>query len=109
IRSIAPRRVAREAFFLEGLSASVGYVDVGGEGWKASVTSEIGTCLASQRSAQVRRPLRYCFLDRTETSYSPCYVTPSVALMAAEAAEILSIDGHEVRITHPDKLYFSRA
>ncbi len=25
-----------------------------------------------------------------------------------EGAEILSIDGHEVRITHPDKLYFSK-
>ncbi|HYK37423.1 non-homologous end-joining DNA ligase [Alloacidobacterium sp.] len=25
-----------------------------------------------------------------------------------EAAEILSIDGHEVHVTHPDKLYFSR-
>lgn len=25
-----------------------------------------------------------------------------------EAAELLSIDGHEVRITHPDKLYFTR-
>jgi DNA ligase D-like protein (predicted polymerase) len=25
-----------------------------------------------------------------------------------EAAEVLSIDGHEVRITHPDKLYFSK-
>jgi len=25
-----------------------------------------------------------------------------------EVAEVLSIDGHEVRITHPDKLYFSR-
>jgi DNA ligase D-like protein (predicted polymerase) len=25
-----------------------------------------------------------------------------------EAAEILAIDGHDVRITHPDKLYFSR-
>jgi bifunctional non-homologous end joining protein LigD len=26
----------------------------------------------------------------------------------AEAAEVLSIDGREVRVTHPDKLYFSR-
>jgi bifunctional non-homologous end joining protein LigD len=26
-----------------------------------------------------------------------------------EAAEVLSIDGREVRITHPDKLYFSRS
>jgi bifunctional non-homologous end joining protein LigD len=26
----------------------------------------------------------------------------------AEAAEILSIDGHEMRVTHPDKLYFSK-
>ena len=26
----------------------------------------------------------------------------------AEAAELLSIDGREVRVTHPDKLYFSR-
>jgi DNA primase len=26
----------------------------------------------------------------------------------AEAAEALWIEGHEVRITHPDKLYFSR-
>jgi bifunctional non-homologous end joining protein LigD len=26
-----------------------------------------------------------------------------------EAAEVLSIDGHEVRVTHPDKLYFSKA
>src|ERR1700758_306203 len=26
----------------------------------------------------------------------------------AEAAEVLSIDGREVRITHPDKLYFSK-
>jgi bifunctional non-homologous end joining protein LigD len=26
----------------------------------------------------------------------------------AESAEVLSIDGHEVRVTHPDKLYFSR-
>ena len=25
-----------------------------------------------------------------------------------EAAEVLSIDGREVRITHPDKLYFSK-
>jgi bifunctional non-homologous end joining protein LigD len=25
-----------------------------------------------------------------------------------EAAELLSIDGHEVRVTHPDKLYFSK-
>ncbi len=25
-----------------------------------------------------------------------------------EAAEVLSIEGHEVRVTHPDKLYFSR-
>ena len=25
-----------------------------------------------------------------------------------EAAEILSIDGHEVRVTHPEKLYFSK-
>ena len=25
-----------------------------------------------------------------------------------EAAEVLSIDGHEVRITHPEKLYFSK-
>src|SRR5882672_8399087 len=25
-----------------------------------------------------------------------------------EAAEILSVGGHDVRITHPDKLYFSR-
>src|SRR5688572_21170441 len=31
------------------------------------------------------------------------------ALMAKEeAAEILSIDGHDVRITNPDKPYFSR-
>jgi bifunctional non-homologous end joining protein LigD len=29
--------------------------------------------------------------------------------MAQEPAEVLSIDGREVRITHPDKLYFSRA
>ena len=28
--------------------------------------------------------------------------------MSKEAAEVLSIDGREVRITHPDKLYFSR-
>ena len=27
---------------------------------------------------------------------------------AKEEAELLSIDGHEVRVTHPDKLYFSR-
>jgi DNA ligase D-like protein (predicted polymerase) len=27
---------------------------------------------------------------------------------ADEAAEILSLDGHEVRVTHPSKLYFSR-
>jgi len=27
---------------------------------------------------------------------------------ADEAAEILSIDGHEVRVTHPEKLYFSK-
>jgi DNA ligase D-like protein (predicted polymerase) len=26
----------------------------------------------------------------------------------ADTAEVLSIDGHEVRVTHPDKLYFSR-
>jgi bifunctional non-homologous end joining protein LigD len=26
-----------------------------------------------------------------------------------EASEILSIEGHEVRVTHPDKLYFSKA
>ena len=26
-----------------------------------------------------------------------------------ESSEVLSIDGHEVRITHPDKLYFSQA
>jgi bifunctional non-homologous end joining protein LigD len=25
-----------------------------------------------------------------------------------EDAEILSIDGHDVRVTHPDKLYFSK-
>jgi bifunctional non-homologous end joining protein LigD len=25
-----------------------------------------------------------------------------------EAAEVLSIEGREVRVTHPDKLYFSR-
>src|ERR1700733_15289241 len=25
-----------------------------------------------------------------------------------EPAEILSIDGHEVKVTHPDKLYFSK-
>jgi bifunctional non-homologous end joining protein LigD len=25
-----------------------------------------------------------------------------------EAAEVLAIDGHEVRVTHPDKLYFSK-
>ena len=28
--------------------------------------------------------------------------------MSKEAVELLSIDGHEVRITHPDKLYFSK-
>ena len=28
--------------------------------------------------------------------------------MGKEAAEVLSIDGREVRVTHPDKLYFSR-
>lgn len=28
--------------------------------------------------------------------------------MATEAAELLLIEGHEVRITHPDKLYFSK-
>lgn len=28
--------------------------------------------------------------------------------MKKEAAEVLSIDGREVRVTHPDKLYFSR-
>jgi bifunctional non-homologous end joining protein LigD len=27
---------------------------------------------------------------------------------AKEEAELLSIDGHEVRVTHPDKLYFSK-
>jgi len=25
-----------------------------------------------------------------------------------EAAEVLSVDGREVRVTHPDKLYFSK-
>ncbi|HEU4635206.1 MAG TPA: DNA polymerase domain-containing protein [Edaphobacter sp.] len=29
-------------------------------------------------------------------------------MSADEAAEILSLDGHEVRVTHPSKLYFSR-
>ena len=29
-------------------------------------------------------------------------------VMKHDAAEILSIDGHEVRVTHPDKPYFSR-
>ncbi|HTH53517.1 MAG TPA: non-homologous end-joining DNA ligase [Edaphobacter sp.] len=29
-------------------------------------------------------------------------------MSADEAAEILSIDGHEVRVTHPEKLYFSK-
>jgi bifunctional non-homologous end joining protein LigD len=29
-------------------------------------------------------------------------------MSAAEAAEILSIDGRDVRVTHPDKLYFSK-
>lgn len=29
-------------------------------------------------------------------------------MSADEAAEILSIDGHEVRVTHPGKLYFSK-
>src|SRR5215467_9466285 len=29
--------------------------------------------------------------------------------MPKEQAELLSVDGREVRITHPDKLYFSRA
>lgn len=29
-------------------------------------------------------------------------------MSADEAAEILSIDGHEVRVTHPSKLYFSK-
>ncbi len=29
-------------------------------------------------------------------------------MSTGEAAEILSIDGHEVRVTHPDKLYFSK-
>jgi len=33
----------------------------------------------------------------------------SVALMGDESAEVLSIEGREVRITHPDKPYFSRA
>jgi bifunctional non-homologous end joining protein LigD len=28
--------------------------------------------------------------------------------MAKESAAVLSIDGHEVRVTHPDKLYFSK-
>src|SRR5262245_2382982 len=28
--------------------------------------------------------------------------------MKDEAAELLQIDGREVRVTHPDKLYFSR-
>jgi len=28
--------------------------------------------------------------------------------VSKEAVELLSIDGHEVRITHPDKLYFSK-
>jgi bifunctional non-homologous end joining protein LigD len=31
-----------------------------------------------------------------------------VSVANDEAAEILSIDGQEVRVTHPDKLYFSR-
>jgi bifunctional non-homologous end joining protein LigD len=30
-------------------------------------------------------------------------------MAAKESAEVLSIDGREVRITHPEKLYFSRA
>ena len=30
-------------------------------------------------------------------------------MAAKEAAEVLTIDGREVRVTHPDKLYFSRA
>jgi bifunctional non-homologous end joining protein LigD len=39
------------------------------------------------------------------------HLTPnSVAIVAREdAAEVLAIDGREVRITHPDKPYFSRA
>jgi bifunctional non-homologous end joining protein LigD len=37
------------------------------------------------------------------------HVKSRVALMAKEeAAELLSIDGREIRITHPDKPYFSR-
>jgi DNA ligase D-like protein (predicted polymerase) len=30
-------------------------------------------------------------------------------MAAKEAAEVLTIDGREVRVTHPDKLYFTRA
>ncbi|HEX3102935.1 MAG TPA: non-homologous end-joining DNA ligase [Terriglobales bacterium] len=30
-------------------------------------------------------------------------------MVKPESSELLSIDGHEVRITHPDKLYFSQA
>jgi hypothetical protein len=33
----------------------------------------------------------------------------SATMGADESAEVLSIEGREVRITHPDKLYFSRA
>ena len=29
-------------------------------------------------------------------------------MKSEEAAEVLSIEGREVRITHPEKLYFSR-
>src|SRR5579875_3241603 len=29
-------------------------------------------------------------------------------MASSEAAELLTVDGHQVRITHPDKLYFSR-
>src|SRR6516225_12363385 len=32
----------------------------------------------------------------------------TLAPVSDEAAEILSIDGREVRVTHPEKLYFSK-
>ncbi|HKW48613.1 MAG TPA: DNA polymerase domain-containing protein [Gemmatimonadaceae bacterium] len=37
------------------------------------------------------------------------HVQHHLRMAAKEAAEVLTIDGREVRVTHPDKLYFSRA
>ncbi len=51
----------------------------------------------------------FCVYLEKRTEHPTVLLAMECAWMAkTEAAEVLSIDGHQVRVTHPEKLYFSK-